>query len=133
VLGASRSDGHHTAPAEPTPGPPVTAYAAVDELARILQLTNPSVAQEVALQRVLDAAALEIDEYLARTAPFTAPYPALVISVNLDRAADLWKSEQSPYGIVNLGGETAPAYPSRNSFRRHANKLLPLKEAFGVA
>jgi hypothetical protein len=109
------------------------AYASADELARILQLTGPSAAQTVALDRVLEAAATEIDAYLARTTPLPVPAPDLVVSVNLDRAADLWKSEQSPYGIVNLGGETAPAYPSRNSFRRHANKLLPLKEAFGVA
>jgi hypothetical protein len=109
------------------------AYAAADELARILQLSGPSAAQTVALERVLDAAAAEIDAYLALSTPLVEPYPALVVSVNLDRAADIWKSEQSPYGIVNLGGETAPAYPSRSSWRRHASRLLPLKEAWGVA
>lgn len=109
------------------------AYATADELARILQLAGPSAAQTVALDRCLESAASEIDSYLALTVPLTAPYPDLVVSVNLDRAADIWKSEQSPYGIVNLGGETAPAYPSRSSWRRHASRLLPLKEAFGIA
>jgi hypothetical protein len=118
---------------EPAPGPPVTAYATVDELARILQLGTPSAAQLEALQRVLDAAALEIDEYLARPAPFAAPYPALVVEVNLERAVDHWKAEQSPFGIIALGGEAPPSYSGRNSWRRHASTLLPLKEAFGVA
>jgi hypothetical protein len=43
VLGIEDLTVTYSAPADPTPGPPVTAYAAVDELARILQLTNPSV------------------------------------------------------------------------------------------
>jgi len=107
------------------------AYATADELARILQLTGPSAAQTAALDRVLDAAAAEIDQYLARTAPLAEPYPPLVVSVNLDRAEDIWKSEQSPYGVV-MGGDATPSYPGRNSFRRHANRLLPLKEGFGV-
>lgn len=109
------------------------AYAAVEELARILQLGTPSAAQTEALQRVLDAAATEIDSYLALTVPLAEPYPALVTEVNLERAVDHWKAEQSPFGIVALGGEAPPSYTSRNSWRRHANTLLPLKEAFGVA
>lgn len=114
--------------------PAVSAYASVDELARILQLTSPlpTAAQIVALQRCLDAAALEIDSYLAPTAPFYPPYPALVVEVNLERAVEHWKQEQSPFGIIVLGGESAPSYSSRNSWRRHANTLLPLKSSFGV-
>jgi hypothetical protein len=53
--------------------------------------------------------------------------------VNLERAVDHWKAEQSPFGIVALGGESPPSYSGRNSWRRHANTLLPLKEAWGCA
>jgi hypothetical protein len=109
------------------------AYATADELARILQLSSPSAAQTVALDRVLEAAATEIDAYLALTVPLVAPYPDLVVEVNLERAVDHWKMEQSPFGIIATGGEAPPSYTSRNSWRRHANTLLPLKEAFGVA
>jgi hypothetical protein len=109
------------------------AYADVEELARILQLASPTPAQLVAMQRVLDASATEIDAYLARTEPLVEPYPPLVVEVNLERAVDHWKSEQSPFGIVALGGEAPPSYSGRNSWRRHAAALLPLKEAFGVA
>lgn len=113
--------------------PPVTvAYADVTELARILQLSSPSAAQTVAMQRCLDAAAAEIDSYLAPAAPYYPPYPPLVIQVNLERAVDHWKSEQSPFGIVAMGGEAPPSYTGRNSWRRHANALLSLKSSFGV-
>jgi hypothetical protein len=87
---------------------------------------------EINRRRVLDAAAAEIDSYLGPAAPFEEPYPALVVEVNLERAVEHWKQEQSPFGIVVLGGETAPSYSSRSSWRRHANTLLPLKTSFGV-
>jgi len=106
------------------------AYASADELARILQLGSPSAAQTTALERVLDAAATEIDAFLGLSVPLTNPYPALVVEVNLERAVDHWKAEQSPFGIV-MGGDTV-SYSSRNSWRRHAYTLLPLKEGFGV-
>jgi hypothetical protein len=112
--------------------PTVVAYATVDELARILQLSSPSAAQTVAMQRCLDAAAAEIDSYLAPVAPYYPPYPPLVVQVNLERAVDHWKAEQSPFGIVALGGESPPSYTGRNSWRRHANSLLSLKSSFGV-
>ena len=109
------------------------AYADAAELARILQLGNPSAAQTTALQRVLDAAATEIDKYLGLADPMPDPPPALVVEVNLERAAEHWKQEQSPFGFVVLGGEGLPAHASRDSWRRHAATLLPLKESWGVA
>lgn len=109
------------------------AYAEPAELARILQLSNPSAAQSEALQRVLDAAAIEIDSYLGRLDPLPDPTPALVVEVNLERAVEHWKQEQSPFGIVILGGESPPGYSGRNSWSRHAQALLPLKQSWGVA
>ena len=117
-----------------TPGAGGTeeAYATVDELARILQLTTPTAEQLVALERVLDAAATEINSYLGWDLPVAPPFPALVVQVNLERAVEHWKQEQSPFGIIAMGGDTPPSYTSRNSWRRHANTLLPLKQEFGV-
>jgi hypothetical protein len=109
------------------------AYASADELARILQLGSPSAAQTTALDRVLDASAAEIDAFLDLTVPLQAPYPALVVEVNLERAVDHWKAEQSPFGLIAVGGDGGGGFASRNTFRRHASTLLPLKEQFGVA
>jgi phage gp36-like protein len=109
------------------------SYATAAELARILQLQAPSAEQTVALQRVLDSATTEIDAFLGRTdGPFQTPYPALVVEVCLERAVDHWKAEQSPLGIVSLGGDAGSGFAARNTFRRHASTLLPLKEGFGV-
>ncbi len=110
------------------------AYAPVDELARILQM-SPTAAQVTALQRVLDAAATEIDSYLGPTVVggFGDPPPPLVVEVNLERATEHWKSEQSPFGIIVMGGDMPPSRTARNSWARHANKLQPLKFTFGFA
>lgn len=109
------------------------AYAPVAELARILQIGTPTPAQEIALGRVLEAAALEIDSYLGRTSPLPDPPPDLVVEVNLERAVEHWKQEQSPFGIVVLGGELPPGHAGQNAWRRHARTLLPLKQSWGVA
>jgi hypothetical protein len=109
------------------------AYASTAELARILQIQSPSPAQETALGRVLEAAALEIDKYLGLLEPLADPPPALVVEVNLERAVEHWKQEQSPFGIVVLGGELPPGHAGQNAWRRHARTLLPLKESWGVA
>jgi hypothetical protein len=109
------------------------AYASTAELARILQLSNPTPAQQVALGRVLDAAAQEIDSYLGLSDPgMPDPPPALVVEVNLERAVEHWKQEQSPFGIVVLGGELPPGHAGQNAWRRHARTLLPLKQSWGV-
>lgn len=109
------------------------AYASEAELARILQIQAPTAAQTAALSRVLGAASEEIDAYLGRADPMPDPPPAIVVSTCLDWASDFWKQEQSPYGIIVLGGESPLGYPGRDPFRRHKLKLLPLKEAFGIA
>ena len=74
----------------------------------------------------------EIDSYLAPDAPYFPPYPALVVQVCLERAVEHWKQEQSPFGLIAMGGESPPAFASRNSWRRHAQTLLPLKASWGV-
>lgn len=111
--------------------PDVLAYATTTELARILRLRQPTPAQEVAMQRVLDTAALEIDRELGRITPFS-PAPALVVEVNLERAVEHWQQQESPFGVIGLG-ESAPTVTASDSWNRHANKLAPLKETWGFA
>jgi hypothetical protein len=122
---------HAEPPEPPEPEPPAT-YAPVEELARILLIPNPTPAQSAAMTRVLTAAATEITAYLGLAAPLTEPYPALVVEVNLERAVEHWKQEQSPFGIVVLGGELPPGHAGQNAWRRHARTLLPLKRSWGV-
>jgi hypothetical protein len=112
--------------------PTVSQYVDVVELARVLQLQSATPAQATAMLRAINASSAEIDSYLAPDAPFFPPYPALVVQVCLERAVYHWKAEQSPFGIVALGGEAPPGYTGRNSWRRHANALLPLKTSFGL-
>jgi hypothetical protein len=105
-------------------------YATVEELALLLRVRVSD--RRDALQRVLDGAALEIDQELGRSEPYTSP-PALVVEVNLERAVEHWQQMQSPFGILGLGGDSGPAFVSRDSWDRHAHKLAPLKETFGLA
>lgn len=110
-----------------------TPYAGTAELARILKLSNPSALQLAAMERVLEAAAMEIDSELDRAGAFGTPYPPLVVAVNLDRAVEHWRQQESPFGILGLGADAIPAYSARDSWDRHAHKLAPLKESYGLA
>jgi hypothetical protein len=111
------------------------AYAEVSELAALLRV-DP-VAREVDLTRVLEAAALEIDSELGRLLPFdfsADPSPqSLLAEVNLERAVEHWQQGYAPFGIIGLGAESGPTHTSADSWNRHANKLAPLKESWGLA
>ena len=108
------------------------AYVDVDTLATVLQVN--ATARQTDLERVLDAAAGEIDAEIGQTLGFSddAWKLALAAHVNLERAADLWHLEQVPVGIIGLGGET-PLITPRNSWERHRNTLAPLKTEWGIA
>jgi hypothetical protein len=111
--------------------PDVLAYATTNELARILKIRTPTAEQNIAMQRVLDAAALEIDAELGRVSPYDDP-PALVVEVNLNRAVELWHQEPIGFNVVGLDSE-APVRLGSNSWIRYANQLAPLKETWGLA
>jgi hypothetical protein len=115
-----------------------SAYASVEDLAVLLKLSASSAANRVDdLSRCLSAAALEIDSELSRTEPWdfsdNPKQLALLSEVNLERAVEHWSQGQSPFGIIGLGSETGPVYSARDSWERHARKLAPLKESFGIA
>ena len=110
------------------------AYAEVAELQMLLRLDAPTALQSAAMQRALDEAAEEIDWELGYTqaAPAPDPPPPLVVGVNLDRAVEHWRQSYSPFGVIGVGSESEPIVTARNSWYRHARKLAPLKQAWGV-
>lgn len=111
------------------------SYAPIEEFTRVLRLDAPSADQLAAAQRALDAATSEIDDYLSWDAGPPAGVSddsmALVVQVNLDRAAEHWRL--TPYGALNQGPETGVVMTARNSWYRHAQTLASLKESWGVA
>lgn len=110
------------------------SYADIAELQQLLRIDNPSPVQLQAMERVLEAAAEEIDwELDTITYPLPQPPPPLVVEVNLERATEHWKQSYSPFGIIGLGAETTPIVASRDTWYRHARKLAPLKPSWGVA
>lgn len=110
-------------------------YATTADLASLLRVNESS--RHASLMRVLKAAAEEIDVEVGAidingiTTPYSNP-PALVRTVNLERAVEHWQQAQSPFGIIGLGDEGA-TYTARDSWDRHAHKLAPLKGEWGIA
>lgn len=110
------------------------AYATLDQLFRILKITEPSEEQEEAGTRVLVAAAGEIDAEIDREDPDDALEGwqlALAQEVNLQRAAELW--QEAPFGVIGISSDFGPTHTTRNSWERHALKLAPLKQQWGIA
>ena len=110
-------------------------YASASELAQLLRVNVTQ--RHDALIRVLKAAADEIDHEVGTvdinglTTPYSNP-PAIVREVNLERAVEHWKQEQSPFGIIGMGDDLA-TYTARDSWDRHAHKLAVLKGGWGLA
>jgi hypothetical protein len=114
---------------------PATAYATVNELARVLKIREPSDAQEAAMARILAAAAGEINAEidLASDDALEGWQVALAAQVNLQRAAELWFAQEVPLGIAGLGSEFGTTHLARNSWDKHAYQLAPLKFQWGLA
>jgi hypothetical protein len=110
------------------------AYVDATELGRVLQKTSPTAAESVAMTRVLDAAAQEIDWDLGITVDNPAPPDDPVLSdVNLDRAVELWRLNYSSFGVLPVGAEQAPVIAPRDTWYRHHLRLNPLRTSFPVA
>lgn len=121
-----------TSDAVPPVGAPVPIpYATRAELAGLLRVD--ATANADALDRVLVAAAFEIDNELGRATQFDDPPPAIVVEVNLERAAEHWQQLKSPFGFLGITAESAPAFAATDSWKRHAEKLSFLKESWGLA
>ena len=119
------------------------AYADADELARVLKIRNVTAAQQDAMERVLDVAAGEIDAEIGFTldddglqeSPLAGWQLALVSEVNLERAVEHWRQQEAPFGLLGLGTEFGGGAErtASDSWNRHANKLAPLKQSWGIA
>lgn len=106
------------------------AYATIDELAAALRITITPANQD-GLQACLDAAAVEIDDALDRTDPVPAGEP-LTNRVNILRGVEWFKANDAAFGVLGVS-DTGTLQAPRNTMRRHAIALLPLKQRFGVA
>jgi hypothetical protein len=108
------------------------AYATLAELAAALRITTLTPEVEARLQACLDAAAVEIDDALCRTAedPVEAGNP-LVNRVNLMRAVEWYKANDAAFGILG-SDENAMRLP-KSTFARHAVTLTPLRTRWGIA
>ena len=130
------ANGDESAPTDPVQNVTSTeVFASVNELLAILNVRNPSTAQQEKAQRVLMAAAGEIrDELdLAADQELDAFDAALCAQVNLARGAELWKEEETQFGILGIGSEIGTTYIARDTWDKHAIKLSRLKGQWGFA
>jgi len=116
--------------------PTTVGYTTREELARILKIRAPSTEQNLALDRCLTTAQVEIDAEInlsATATPLTADQLELAAEVQLERAIEHWRQEESPFGLVGLGAEMGQLFTSKDTWDRHAYKLAPLKNQWGLA
>ena len=112
-----------------------TTYATVDELYPIIKIRDPSAAQVTKANRVLLAAAGEINRELdlSDDQALDGFGVALAAQVNLLRAAELWKEEETQFGIFNVSENFGTTFIARDTWDKHAIKLAPLKGQWGLA
>jgi hypothetical protein len=114
---------------------PIAAYATVTELARILKIRVPTAEQTDAMERVLLAAAGEINAEIDLTSAqgLSSWQLALAQEVNLERAVEHWHQQETPFGLMALGVDVPAERTGQNTWERHAVKLAPLKSQYGFA
>jgi hypothetical protein len=114
------------------------AYVDIAELERVLQKPSPTAAEQAAMQRDIDAAALEIDWDLNFTVdnpapPVDTPAYKLLTDVNLDRAVELWASHNRPFGAASASVDVIPIVSPRDTWYRHHLRLNPLRQRYPIA
>lgn len=105
------------------------AYATVQELAAALRI-QVTASNQASLQACLDAAAIEIDDAVDRIDPIPEDNP-LANRVNLLRGVEWFKANDAAFGVIGVS-ETGSLQAPRNTMRRHAIALLPLKQQWGI-
>lgn len=115
------------------------SYGSADELARRLKLvaagglaSTLDTDQQAALARVLLVSSGEITNQIGRS-DLAGWEIALADEVALERASEHWHQLTSPFGFVGLGIDATPFIAARDSWERHAMKLAPLIESWGIA
>ncbi len=115
-------------------GSDVVPFTTQDELFRVLRIRNATSDQMAAADRVLLAAAQEIMSEIDLSAnELTAGQVSVCESVNLDRAADLWRHTESAPGILGVVDELQSTTPGRYSWGRYAARLSVVKDQWGLA
>lgn len=109
------------------------AYATAEELADLLHVNVDD--RRSALERVLNTAAYEINQEIGRSIDndLEGWELDLAAEVNLERAVEHWRQMQSPWGLVAMVGDTVPAFTQSETWQRHAHKLAPLRQSWGIA
>jgi hypothetical protein len=110
------------------------AFAPVGELYPILNIRTPTDSQQAKAHRLMAAAAWEIRNEVDLAADVTLDAGALTMCamVNLGRAAELWKQEETQLGIM-LGIDQGSVYVGTDTWKRWAIMLHPAKDQFGFA
>jgi hypothetical protein len=106
-------------------------YGTTAELGRILKITRPTPAQLTAMDRVLAAASGEVNAEIDRVDALAGWQIQLATEVTLERAVEHWQQQEVPYGIWE--NAVGPVVVGRDTFDRHALKLAPLKQQWGMA
>jgi hypothetical protein len=134
---ATGDESQPTAPVQNTTTEAFTSYGSVSELFRILKIRTPSAEQTTAAERVLLAAAGEVNAEidLAETDSLAGWEHALATEVCLERAVEHWRQQEAPFGLLPIGGELGGGAErtARDTWARHAHKLSPLKRQWGFA
>lgn len=109
------------------------AYATVDQLAAALHI-SVTVKNTDDLQRCVDAAAEQIDHDLDRLVddPLPVPAPAIVVSINIAYAVEVFKANDAAFGGVGFADTGILTVPN-DGFARHSAALVPYRQQFGIA
>lgn len=100
------------------------------ELATILKVNETG--NEGPLDRVLLVASGEIAHEVGDE-PLDGFGQALATEVALERAAEHWAQLKAPFGFVGLSVDGSAFIAARDSFERHAYKLVRIKNDWGIA
>jgi len=112
-----------------------SSYVSLDELFRVLKIRTPTDEQRAAAARVLQTAYGEIGSEidLAATVELTGWQLSLAAEVQLERAVEHWRQQEAPFGLVTLSELGGAERTARDTWERHAHKLAPLKNQWGIA
>lgn len=109
------------------------AYATVDDLAGALHL-RVTAENQVALQRALEAAAVEIDQDLDRPPelPLPDPAPDAIVHANIALGVEAYKMPDAAFGILGFD-DSGAVRAAKDSLPRYWSLLTPYKIGWGVA
>ena len=106
----------------------VTPAQLADQLGRARDVDNPR------MQLTCDAASEALNDWIGITADLD-PAPAMVQSVALSLAVDIWKQPDATFGIMGMS-ETGPVRVARDLVMRYDSLLIPFYDkanGWGIA